>query len=196
MKYIIGSDEVGYGSWAGPLVIGAVRAPENWGLEGLTDSKKLTKAEREPLSKALLALAKEGTISFALEFANNDEIDAFGLGVCHKRCYAKAIKKLYKDGDQVVIDGNLKPNLFVRHGLDIDLTNVRSEIEADNKFQCVSAASVIAKCYRDMIMKECHNSFPYYQWDSNVGYIVPEHREGVRKYGLSVLHRKSYKVKL
>ena len=195
MKYIIGSDEVGYGSWAGPLVIGAVRASDNWSMEGLRDSKELSPEEREELSSKLLTLAKEGVISFALEFANNDEIDERGLGVCHKRCYARAIKKLYRDGDQVIIDGSLKPDLFVRHGLDIDLKNVKSEIKADDKFQAVSAAAVIAKRYRDMIMRECHNSFPYYEWNKNVGYIVPEHKDGVRKYGLSVLHRKSYKVK-
>jgi ribonuclease HII len=143
IQHIVGIDEVGMGSWAGPLVIGAVRAPIDWSMEGLKDSKKLSKNERERLSSEILRLANNGVIQVVLEIANNDEIDKLGLGVCHKKSYARAIKKLYNPGDEVILDGNLKPELFIKHGLDIDLKNVRSEIKADDKFQVVSAASVV-----------------------------------------------------
>jgi ribonuclease HII len=196
MNYIIGLDEVGYGAWAGPLVVGAVRAPTDWVMEGLKDSKKLSKDERTQLWWQLLDGAiKTETISFSLEYHNNDKIDSLGLATCHKQCYVGALKQVYKEGDEVIFDGNLNPKLFIKHGLDIDLSRVKSVIKADDKFPTVMAASVIAKYYRDMIMTACHDSYPQYGWGTNVGYIVPEHREAVKKHGLSVLHRKSYKVK-
>lgn len=141
--YIIGADEVGTGSWAGPIIIGAIRAPTTWRIPGLKDSKKLTATQRSDLTQQLLALANQGVIQCRLEISNNDEIDKFGLGACHKQCYAKAINYLYQESDKVIIDGNLNPSHFVRHGLQIDTQHVRSVIKADNTYPTVMAASIL-----------------------------------------------------
>lgn len=194
--HIIGADEVGYGAWAGPLVIGAIRAYSTWNLESLRDSKKLNREQRAAIAKHLLKIAKDGEIEFSLQISNNDDIDKHRLGVCHKRCYAKAINELYKESDSVVIDGNINPIHYAKYGLKVDLQYVKSEIKADSLYPVVMAASILAKHYRDTLMIECHNSYPNYAWNENVGYIVPEHRQAVSKYGFSSLHRKSYNVKL
>lgn len=195
-KYIIGVDEVGYGGCAGPIVVGAVRATNDWCLPKLKDSKKLSKKQREAISANIYELLKQNQIEIILESASNIEIDKFGLAVCHKQCIVRAINKLYQPNDQVIIDGNLNPNLFIKHGLITDISCVKTIIKADNTIPVVSAASIIAKVYRDNLMQEYHQQFPYYGWDKNSGYLVKQHKEGIKQYGFSELHRKSYNIKL
>lgn len=196
MNHIIGLDEVGYGSWAGPIAIGAVRAPADWTMPGLNDSKKLDRELRAKLSQELLELERAGTIQTLVVLASNEQIDKLGLGVCHKTCFVEAINKLYTGDEEIILDGNLNPKHFVKYGIE-ESRNMRSEIEADGKFPTVMAASIIAKHFRDELMaKNYHPYNPEYGWDANAGYIVPFHREAVKRIGLSSLHRKSYKVKL
>lgn len=199
MTHIIGLDEVGYGSWAGPVVVGAVRAPANWTMPGLKDSKKLSRDQREVLSGRLKQLAELSIIDYTIESESNINIDELGLAACHKMCYSKAMNTLYKPLDNIIIDGNLNPKLFVNHGLDIDLINInsiKSVIKADDQFPTVMAASILAKHYRDTLMIKAHDLYPHYEWSKNVGYIVANHRAAAKTYGLSPLHRKSYNVKL
>jgi ribonuclease HII len=196
MSYIIGADEVGMGSWSGPIVIVAIKAPIHWEIDGLRDSKKLDRPKRAAIATQLLQLAKDKVIQYHLASFNNDEIDAHSLGTCHKRAFAQAINMLHENDDSVIIDGNLNPTHFAKHGLTVDLKYVQTVVKADDKYPAVMAASILAKHYRDMLMVECHKSFPQYGWDVNAGYIVAGHREAVRKFGLTCLHRKSYNVKL
>lgn len=196
MKYIIGVDEVGYGSWAGPIYVGAVRAPEEWVLKGLQDSKKLSRERRAELTDQLYKISNDGIIDIKLSFHNNEKIDELGLGVCHKQCFTEAINELFHTGDTVILDGNLNPTHLFKYGLKMDIGAITSIVKADNLVPTVMAASIIAKHTRDMHMISLHNKYPEYEWDKNVGYIVPNHLEAVRKYRLSPLHRKSYNVKL
>lgn len=197
MTHIIGIDEVGTGAWAGPIVIGGVRAPQNWTMLGLKDSKKLTREQRSDLTQQLHKTRDQGIIDFTTSMSPNDEIDKLSLGVVTKMCYATAISRLYQDTDEVILDGNLNPKHLLKYGLNVNMANMKSVIKADNKYPTVMAASIIAKYYRDELMITLGHGFhPQYGWDKNVGYIVPDHKEAVRKYGLSTLHRKSYNVKL
>lgn len=197
MTHIIGIDEVGTGAWAGPIIIGGVRAPINWTMPGLKDSKKLTRETRAELTQQLHQQRDQDIIDFTTSMSPNDEIDELGLGVAAKMCYTTAISRLYKDTDQVILDGNLNPKHLLKYGLNINMENMKSVVKADDKYPVVMAASIIAKYYRDELMITLGHGFnPEYGWDKNVGYIVPDHKDAVRKYGLSSMHRKSYNVKL
>jgi ribonuclease HII len=197
MTHIIGVDEVGTGAWSGPAVIGAVRAPENWTIPGLKDSKKLTREQRSELTQQLYKLRDQGTIDLSISMSSNEEIDKLSLGVAVNMCYVTAITSLYKDEDRIILDGNLNPKHLLKYDLKINMNNMKSIVKADNKYPTVMAASIMAKYWRDDIMINLfHKLEPHYGWDKNVGYIVPEHKQAVKKYGLSSMHRKSYNVKL
>lgn len=185
MSYIIGADEVGYGSWAGPLVVCAVRAPIDWQMSGLNDSKQLTIAKRELLSTLLLA---DKEIEYAIVEKPNQSIDTDGLGVCLKQAYVTVVSNLLLPGDEAIIDGTVKlPELGPQ---------VSCLVKADTKIPAVMAASIIAKVYRDNLMKNLDGQHPEYNWKKNVGYGTAEHKEAIKKYGFTGFHRKSYNIKL
>lgn len=186
--FIIGCDEVGYGSWAGPLVVVGVRAPRDWALDGLNDSKKLTPKKREVMSAKLEKLIASGDLAWALAERANTVIDKIGLGVALKDCYYEVFKRLYNDESLIISDGNLK--------FDDPETNAYdkvSVIKADTLFPQVMAASILAKVYRDTKMKMLHKQHPNYGWDHNAGYRSDDHVAGLEKYGPCPLHRFSYK---
>jgi|SRR6185436_2566771 len=190
--FIIGIDECGYGSISGPLCVGAVKAPKNWSIPGLKDSKQLTPKNREIMRVQLLKLIEKNVIQFHLAERTNKQIDQFGLGVMLKDCYVENFKKLYTDDSLLVCDGNLK---FNNLGVD-DLDKV-CIIKADTLVPSVMAASILAKTYRDEKMRELHKQYPMYNWIENMGYYGAQeiHIGAIRKYGFSPLHRLSYKLK-
>ena len=184
-EYIVGADEVGYGSWAGPLVVCGVKADKDWTYPGLNDSKKLSAKKREALSDVLTRL---DTITYVLVSKTNVEIDTLGLGVCLKAAYQEVADKLLTDDATMVMDGVIKlPKPDAR---------IVSIIKADTTVATVMAASIIAKVYRDNLMHKLAAQYPMYGWESNVGYGATVHKEGIKKHGLCDLHRKSYRIKL
>lgn len=187
MSYIIGCDEVGYGSIAGPLVVCGVKAPINWSMDGLSDSKKLTAKRREDLN---LKLRRDSTIKFCIVSRSNEEIDNHGLGVMHKSAFVETFHHLHSDDCFIIVDGVLKFD-----GLGVDAYDIRTEVKADDKYPVVMAASIIAKVFRDKLMHDYHEDYPNYGWNSNVGYGSKKHIEGILKFGYSPLHRRSYKIK-
>lgn len=191
--YIIGCDEVGYGSIAGPLVVCGVKSPKTWNLSGLNDSKKLTENRREIMRDQLLKIIENKTIEFHLAERSNKEIDQVGLGVALKSCYVEIFKKLYTDDSLLICDGNLK---FDNLGVD-DYDKV-SIIKADTLVPSVMAASILAKTYRDDKMRKYHLAYPQYDWVNNVGYYGADGLQiaAIKKYGYSPLHRLSYKLKV
>jgi len=190
---IVGCDEVGYGSIAGPLVVCGVRAPKGWTLAGLNDSKKLTENRRNVMRDQLMKLIEAGTIKFHLAERTNAEIDKVGVGVALKDCYVENFKALYTDESLLICDGNLK---FDNLGVD-DYDKV-SLVKADTLVPSVMAASILAKTYRDKKMREYHLKYPQYDWINNVGYYGADgqHIAGIAKHGYSPLHRLSYKLKV
>lgn len=191
---IIGIDEVGRGAAVGELVVCGVRAPEDWRLEGLADSKVLKAAKRAELD---LLLRADKSISFHLAQRSNKEIDDIGLGKCLKSCYVEIINVLWQEEeDKVILDGNLSPRHLIPEGLKPDVSYVSSIIKADATIPCVSAASIIAKEFRDTMIREYALSFPEYEWKTNVGYLSKAHISAIKQFGLTLLHRKSYKLKL
>lgn len=188
--FIIGCDECGTGSWAGPLVVVGVRAPEGWSLEGLNDSKKLSPNKREVMANQLGKLIADGSITWALAERSNVKIDKMGLGVALKDAYVECFHQLYQPDSLIISDGTLKFD-----GLGVDGYSVQSLIKADTIIPQVMAASILGKFYRDSKMKILHDLHPMYGWKSNVGYGAKTHLEAIKKYGLSPLHRYSYKIK-
>lgn len=189
--FIVGSDEVGYGSNVANLVVCGVKAPKGWSLQGLNDSKKLSPKRREIMREKLLALADDNIIQYHIAERTNTQIDEFGLGVMLKDCYVEIFKELYSNDSLIICDGNMSFD-----GLGIDYMAQVSIVKADGLCPSVMAASIIAKTHRDAQMREMHKLFPQYGWDANKGYLAKNHLEGIRKYGFTPLHRMSYKIKL
>lgn len=184
---IVGTDEVGYGSLAGPLVVAGVRAPKDWTLEGLRDSKKLSAKKRESLRQQLLKLIENKTIAWHLAERSNEYIDQVGVWVALKEAHVETFHALYQEDCLIITDGTLK---FDNMG--VDAYDKQSVIKADDKFPTVMAASILAKTYRDEKMKKLHQLHPAYGWDSNVGYSSKVHKNALEKYGPCPLHRFSY----
>lgn len=189
--FFIGCDEVGYGCLAGPLVVCGVRAPRDWLIPGLNDSKKLSEKKRQGMRTQLIKLAEEKIIRYHLAERSNDIIDKDGVASALKSAYIECMMALDDNKDCLIItDGILKFD-----NLGVDDYDIVSLIKADAQVPCVMAASILAKTYRDEKMKDLHKTYPQYGWDSNVGYGSADHMEAMRKHGLSPLHRRSYKVK-
>jgi ribonuclease HII len=185
--FIVGCDEVGYGCLAGPLVVCGVRAPKDWSLEGLNDSKKLSAKKREVMRQKLFPLIENKIISFHLAERSNVEIDKVGVAVALKQAYVECFHALYEEESLIISDGILKFD-----NLGVDAYDKVSMVKADTKIPAVMAASILAKTYRDSKMQAMHQLHPQYDWISNVGYGSPIHLAAITKFGASPLHRMSY----
>lgn len=183
----IGCDEVGYGCLAGPLVVAGVRAPKDWKLDGLNDSKKLSAKKREVMARKLLKLVEDKVITWHLAERSNTYIDKHGVGPVLKEAYVEVFHALYQEDCLIISDGILK---FDNLGVD-DYDKV-SVIKADTTYPTVMAASILAKTYRDGLMKKLHEQYPAYNWESNVGYGSKDHLAAIAEHGPSPLHRFSY----
>lgn len=176
----VGIDEVGRGCWAGPLVAGAVilKAP----IAGLRDSKKLTKVARQRLSDQILAEA----LAVGLGWVAPAEVDALGLTLAVKAAMQRALAQIIVPYDEIIIDGSL--NFFP------DDVRAQAIIRADNSVTAVSAASIVAKVARDRYMAtEAVRLHPAFQFDKHVGYGTALHLAMLKQYGVTALHRLSYK---
>ena len=184
MKYIVGSDECGYGAWAGPLVVCAVSVPVAWVPPiGLNDSKRLDEWERMRVYKQLMDDADH--VRSVLLAVDNRTIDRVGLGVANKAAHVQAVTALRAEfpDSEVIVDGNLK----------LPIPWARSIPKADTLYPAVMAASIIAKINRDNVMRSFHRQYPDYGWDTNVGYGTEKHEAGLRQHGVTPLHRRSYR---
>lgn len=188
--WVIGSDEVGYGAWAGPLVVVAVAVPRGWTLSGLKDSKAFTgpnaRRNREALYEPLCAAVRG---RWAMATRHPGEIDARGVGVCLIEAHTAAIRSvLTKIGqaEEIIVDGILRlPGI----------PDARSVPKADAKYPAVSAASVLAKVLRDQQMELYEEKYKGYDFVHNVGYGSDRHLVGIKELGFSPLHRRSYNLK-
>jgi ribonuclease HII len=187
-EYIVGCDEVGFGSLVGEICVGGVAAPKDWSLEGLNDSKKLSDKRRRIMRDKIL---NEKGISSYIAERNNTYIDQVGIATALKEAYVEVFKALYTENSLIIYDGILK---FDNMG--IDNYNKISMIKADTKIPAVMAASILAKVYRDDKMKGYHILHSVYGWDRNAGYGTVDHIQAIKKYGFSPLHRRSYNIKL
>jgi len=175
---LCGIDEAGRGPIAGPLVIvGCILGNQ---INQLDDSKKLSEKKRNTLYKIIKNNAK-----IYIYTADNKKIDSLGISKCIKEGLLE-IKEYFKnDTNNFLFDGNSN---FAVDG-------IKTLIKADSKVKAVSAASIIAKVYRDNIMLKLHNLHPQYNFKKNKGYGTKEHINAIKKYGYCEVHRVSFKLK-
>lgn len=188
-EYIIGCDEVGTGTAAGPLVVCGVRAEKEWRIDGLRDSKKLSEKKRNIMRDKLSKESDSNNITIHIAERSNECIDKLGLAAALKEAYVEVFKKLFINKSFIVVDGNMKFENILPN------CKIMSIIKADDKVPSVMAASIIAKTYRDALMKAYHENYNQYGWDTNVGYLTGEHLNAIGKHGMTPLHRKSFKIK-
>ncbi|MGI6216793.1 MAG: ribonuclease HII [Coriobacteriales bacterium] len=177
-KVVVGIDEVGRGSIAGPLTVGAVVLPNEPIIEGLNDSKKLTPKQREQLAEEI----RQKAHAVGIAHIPPREIDANGMAASLRTAMLQAIDNLGLDPDFVLIDGNpvhIHPN-------------ERCIVKGDAKVACIAAASIVAKVTRDQIMIDADKKYPGYHFADNKGYGSPQHIEAIQELGLCDFHRASF----
>ncbi len=177
MSVVVGIDEVGRGCWAGPLVVAAVVL--NKPIDGLKDSKLLSRKQREVLAEQIQSSASVG-----LGWAKAATIDEIGLTAATTLAMTEAIRQIHEPYDEIIMDGhfNFLPDL-----------KVQTIVKADQTIPAVSAASVVAKVARDNYMRQIAAEFPVYKFDQHVGYGTKLHLEMLKLYGLCEHHRRSFK---
>lgn len=179
---ILGVDEAGRGPWAGPLVVGAaVLGGVN--IDGLTDSKKLTKKKCEQLYDEIAAEAA----AFATGWVSAEELDEVGLAQALRLATRRAVEQVRVSYSEIIIDGTV--NFLSDTGKGPYVTTMK---KADLLVPSVSAASIVAKVERDRFMTEQDAVYPGYGFGSHAGYGVAAHRAALDKLGLTPLHRRSF----
>ena len=181
-KLIAGCDEAGRGCLAGPVVAAAVILPNNFKNKMLNDSKLLSEKKRDLLRKVI---EKQATC-WAIGIVSPEEIDKINILNASFLAMHRAIKKLYVEPEFLIIDGN-RFNAY-------QAINHECIIKGDGKYLAIAAASVLAKTYRDDIMKKLAVEFPDYIWEKNKGYPTKKHRNAIEKIGISKHHRKSFQL--
>ena len=179
MKIIAGVDEVGRGSLIGPVYAAAVILDKSINKKLLKDSKILTKSKREILSKYI----KENSI-WSIGKASVKEIEKINILQASLLAMKRAVKKLKKKPNLVLIDGNKLP--------EIKNYKLRSIIKGDQKIPSISAASIIAKVARDKMIANLGKKFKGYYWDQNNGYGTKEHLKAIKNLGITSEHRKTF----
>jgi ribonuclease HII len=180
---ILGIDEVGRGPWAGPLVVAAVVLSDEAPIEGLTDSKKLTKKRRE----ALDVIIRQQALGFGIGWVPADEIDRIGLSAALRLATVRAVEQVKTPYTEIIIDGTINFLKETAKG-----KYVTTMPKADLLIQSVSAASIIAKVARDAYMTEQDTVYQGYHFASHVGYGTAVHRQAIDLLGVTPLHRLSF----
>ena len=181
MKELItaGVDEVGRGCLAGPVVSAAVVLKKSINLNLLKDSKKISFNKREEVSEHI----KKNSY-YALGISSVEEILNLNILQASLLSMKRAIERLEIKPGLTLIDGNFAPK---------GLKNYKTIVNGDEKIKVISAASIIAKVYRDRFMIRLSKKFSNYSWDRNFGYGTKAHFEGLKKFGITSHHRKSFK---
>jgi ribonuclease HII len=181
-RVVCGIDEVGRGSWAGPVTVAAVVAPDRH-LSGVRDSKVLTPLERE----ACAARVREWALAIGVGHASHRECDDLGMTEALRRAAGRALEQVEHAGflpDRIVLDGSFD---YLRRP-----HQVETIVKGDASVLSVAAASVVAKVVRDALMAEEAEHFPAYGFESNRGYPAPVHRHALCAYGPCAIHRRSW----
>jgi len=203
---VAGMDEVGRGCLAGPVYVGITVLNKELALdellpEGLTDSKELTKDQRE----TLLPQVKSWVLEHSIGQASNSEIDEIGLTRALRRAGRRALNSLKNKPDYLILDG--KHNWLMPEKETLDIfeevvddgpisanLKIINLIKADLICSSVAAASIVAKVARDQVMDDLSKEFPDYSWHENKGYAAAEHLLAIKRFGPTKYHRISWKT--
>jgi ribonuclease HII len=173
---IAGIDEAGRGPLAGPVIAAAVILPEDVELKGVQDSKKMTPRAREEA----FSLIEKRAISFSVGMVEPSEIDQINILRATLKAMKQAVLDLDPQPDFLLIDGTGHVELPIQQ---------RCIVRGDQQCLSISAASVMAKVYRDRMMCSYHELYPQYGFSSNKGYGTPRHLAAIARYGPCSIHR-------
>jgi ribonuclease HII len=177
-----GCDEAGRGCLAGPVVAAAVILPKNFSHPFLNDSKQLSPKQRDELRPVI----EEAALAWAIAMADNEMIDQINILNASITAMHRAIDQLKIQPTSLLIDGNRfhKYKNLPHHCM----------IKGDGRFLSIAAASVLAKTARDEYMTQMAQTYPLYHWEQNKGYPTKKHRCAIAKYGITPLHRKTFRL--
>lgn len=181
LRAVAGADEVGRGPLAGPVVCAAVIMPleEALRVPGVNDSKKLSPKKREQLAERIRAVAR----AYAVEEVSAAVIDEINILQATRLGMKRAVEKLSPPADMVLTDGNMT--------LDIALPQ-RSVVKGDALVYSIGAASILAKVYRDALMRDYAAQYPGYAFERNAGYGTAQHIRAIREVGICPIHRRTF----
>lgn len=177
-----GCDEAGRGCLAGSVYAAAVILPKDFKNELLNDSKQLTEKQRYGLREVILKEA----LAWAVGVVSSEEIDEINILNASILAMHRAVDQLKMRPEFLLIDGNrFKPYKEIPH---------QTIVKGDGKYMSIAAASILAKTYRDDYMKELDKLHPQYDWKNNKGYPTKKHREAIRQYGTTEVHRMTFNL--
>lgn len=177
--YVCGVDEVGRGPLAGPVVAAAVILDPERIPVGLNDSKKLTEKKREELFERIADVA----VAVSIAEASVEEIDEINILQASLLAMRRAVAGLEPKASSALVDGNKDPGFGIP---------TRTLVKGDARSLSIAASSIIAKVFRDRLMKKLALEYPEYGWDKNAGYGVPKHLAALRLVGATRYHRRSF----
>ena len=180
--FVCGVDEAGRGCLAGPVTAAAVILPKNYKNKLIQDSKKLNAHSRMKLYNEITSIA----IDYSIIDISNDIIDSINVLESTFLAMNKAISKIIRKADYIIIDGNqFKTKSKFKY---------ECIIRGDSIYQSIAAASILAKVHRDKLMLKYNKEYPYYDWINNKGYGTIKHKNSIKKFGISIYHRKSFNL--
>ena len=177
-----GCDEVGRGCIAGPVVAASVIFPNDYSNESIKDSKTISPKKRIFIEKEI----KSSAIAWSVSEIDNKRIDKENILNASISAMHAALENLWVIPKYIIVDGNK----FKKY----KNTEHRCIIKGDSKYLSIAAASIIAKNYRDKLMKKLSEKHNQYDWHKNFGYPTKSHRDAIKKFGITELHRKSFKL--
>jgi len=176
---VAGVDEAGRGPLAGPVVAAAVILDPLRPIDGLADSKILSQRKRA----SLFEIIKEAVLSWSVGVASVEEIDEFNILQATLLAMQRAVNGLAIQPDEVLIDGNRLPDLFIP---------ARAIVKGDSKVKVISAASIVAKVERDSIMIDYYKKYPDFSFHQHKGYGTRQHLAEIEQFGFLPVHRKTF----
>lgn len=185
--YIVGVDEVGRGSLVGSAVVCAFRSDDEFFQTlpfDIVDSKKISHKKRQ-LIYDFFTSNKSLNFSYKIVVAKQKEIEQKNIHLAILDSMAKAVIGISKITDHIIIDGKFLPP-------ELEKYHAKTLVKADLKIKQVSAASIIAKVYRDKILEKLHSIESFYEWNKNAGYGTKNHLSAITNIGISKFHRKTY----
>lgn len=179
---VMGLDEVGRGCLSGPVVAAGVIFEPGTDIPAIQDSKTLTLKERIELTEVI----KSGAAFWSIKWCTPEEIDELNILWASIKAMQKCAEADGADPDYLLVDGNHFGSSMYPH---------TCIIKGDDRSMSIGAASILAKVYRDKWMIKLHKDYPHFGWDTNVGYPTKKHFEGLRKYGITKYHRRSFRLR-
>ena len=182
IKIEVACDEAGRGCLAGPVVAAAVILPKDFRHPLLNDSKQVSEKNRSILKEII----QEQALAYAVGIVDHKEIDEINILNASFLAMHRALDKIKKQFDSILVDGNrFKKYKDSEH---------HCIIKGDGKYLNIAAASILAKTYRDELMENLDKKFPLYSWKNNKGYPTKAHRAAIREFGVNENHRLTFRL--